>query len=101
MRPAGLAAFEARDPAKTAIYSFEQREGARAPVRLSAVDEARFRASAGAWEFFQSQPPGYRRTATWWVVSARREETRARRLGTLIEDSAAGRRIALLRRAEE
>jgi uncharacterized protein YdeI (YjbR/CyaY-like superfamily) len=97
MQPAGLRAFEARDPAKSGVYSFEQRRGAR----LSAEAEARFRANPAAWRFFESQPPGYRRTAVWWVVSAKREATRARRLETLIDDSAAGRRIAPLRRAGE
>ena len=94
MRPAGLAAFEARDPAKAQLYSFEQ----RATVTLTAVETKRFRAKRAAWRFFESQPPGYRRTATWWVVSAKRLETRAKRLATLIADSAAGLRIGMLRR---
>ncbi|HUP47846.1 MAG TPA: YdeI/OmpD-associated family protein [Thermoanaerobaculia bacterium] len=94
MQPAGLRAFEARDAKKSSLYSFEQRTEARLGEEL----EARFRADAAAWSFFQAQPPGYRRTVTWWVMSAKREETRARRLQTLIEDSAAGRRIGLLRR---
>lgn len=94
MQPAGLRAFEARDPAKSGIYSFERREAAR----LDEAAEARFRAHKEAWRFFEAQPPGYRKIAVHWVVSAKREETRARRLETLIADSAAGRRIALLRR---
>ena len=97
MAPAGLEAFASRDPAKSGVYSFEQRE---AP-KLSREAEKRFRANREAWRFFELQPPGYRRMALWWVVSAKREETRARRLETLIEDSAAGRRLALLRRAGE
>ena len=97
MQPAGLQAFEARDPAKAGIYSFEQRSKAR----LSAAGEARFRANADAWRFFETQPAGYRRTALWWVVSAKQDATRERRLQTLIADSAAGRRIAPLRRKEE
>ena len=60
--------------------------------------EHRFRARPDAWEFFQSQPAGYRRTATRWVMSAKREETRLRRLETLIAGSAAGLRIKELRR---
>lgn len=94
MKPAGLRAFEARDAKKSGIYSFEQREHAR----LDADAEARFKANRAAWEFFQSQPPGYRRVVTFWVMSAKREDTRARRLETLIADSAAGRRIGLLQR---
>lgn len=94
MQPAGLRAFKARDPAKSGVYSFEQRNAAR----LTPEAERRFRANKRAWQFFESQPPGYRRTALWWVVSAKQEATRTRRLGTLIEDSAAGRRIGLLRR---
>jgi uncharacterized protein YdeI (YjbR/CyaY-like superfamily) len=92
MTPAGLRAYEARVP-----YAFEQKT---AP-KLSAEAEARFRANASAWEYFHAQPPGYQSTALWWVVSAKREETRARRLETLIEDSAARRRIGPFRRAEE
>lgn len=94
MQPAGLRAFEARDAARSGIYSFEQRETAR----LDAAAEARFRAAAAAWRFWEAQPAGYRKIAAYWVVSAKREDTRARRLDTLIADSAAGRRIAPLRR---
>jgi uncharacterized protein YdeI (YjbR/CyaY-like superfamily) len=93
MTPAGLAAFERRDPARSGIYSFEQR-----PAELDAASEQRFRANPTAWEFFQAQPPGYRRTALHWVASAKREETRQKRLETLIDDSAHGRRLAPLTR---
>jgi uncharacterized protein YdeI (YjbR/CyaY-like superfamily) len=92
MAPAGLAAFEARTPDRTGVYSFEQRHSAR----LEAAQEKQFRANSGAWEFFESQPPSYRKTAVYWVVSAKREQTRSRRLVQLIEDSAAGRRLAQL-----
>jgi uncharacterized protein YdeI (YjbR/CyaY-like superfamily) len=92
MAPAGLAAFEARRPDRTGVYSFEQRHTAR----LEPAQEKQFRANSGAWKFFESQPPSYRRTAVYWVVSAKREETRSRRLAMLIEDSAAGRRLAQL-----
>jgi uncharacterized protein YdeI (YjbR/CyaY-like superfamily) len=92
MAPAGLAAFEARRPERTGIYAFEQRHSAR----LEPAQEKHFRANRVAWEFFQSQPPSYRQTAVYWVVSAKREETRSRRLAQLIEDSAAGRRLARL-----
>ena len=94
MQPAGLRAFEARDEENSGIYSFEQRK----QVQLSKEAAARFKASRPAWTFFESQPPWYRRTAIFWVMSAKREETRQRRLKTLIDDSAAGRRIGPLRR---
>lgn len=94
MRPAGIAAFERRREDRSGVYSFERDEEAR----LDPGQEERFRANAKAWEFFQSQPPGYRRTAIHLVVSAKRPETRARRLNTLIEDSAPGRRLKQLTR---
>lgn len=93
MQPAGLRAYEGRSAAANA-YSIEHSEGAA----LSSAQEKEFRANREAWKFFQSQPPGYRRIATWWVISAKREETRAKRLATLIADSAAGRRLAMARK---
>jgi len=92
MAPAGLAAFEARRPDRTGVYSFERRQ----PARLEPAQERQFRTKKAAWKFFESQPPSYRKTAVHWVVSAKREETRSRRLAQLIEDSAAGRRLAQL-----
>jgi uncharacterized protein YdeI (YjbR/CyaY-like superfamily) len=92
MRPAGLAAFEARSDDRSAIYAYEQRHQAK----LAPNEEREFRADKRAWEFFAAQPPSYRKTALWWVVSAKRDETRARRLRTLIEDSANGRRLRRL-----
>ena len=94
MRPAGLAAFEARRETDTGVYSFERAREAR----LEPAAEARFRAEPAAWEWFERQAPSYRRTALHWVVSAKRQETRDRRLEQLVADSAAGRRIAPLRR---
>jgi uncharacterized protein YdeI (YjbR/CyaY-like superfamily) len=91
MRPAGLAAFEARESRRTGIYSFEQR-----PRDLPAPLERIFRANKAAWAHWKAQPPGYRRTAIWWVVSAVREETRLGRLGRLIGDSAASGRLGLM-----
>jgi len=88
MRPAGLKAFEARQEKRSAVYAFEQQN-----IGFDRAQERLFRANARAWEFFQSQPPGYRRLVTWWVTSAKREETRERRLAALMEDSAQGRRI--------
>ncbi len=94
MHPAGLAAYEARAPARTGVYSYEQRHEAA----LEPAQEEQFRADEQAWQFFQAQPPSYRTTAIYWVVSARKPETRARRLATLIDDSRHGRRIGLLQR---
>jgi len=94
MLPAGLRAFAGRDPKKTNLYSFEQRHAAK----LDAALEKRFKANRDAWTFFASQPEGYRRIALFYVMSAKQEDTRARRLETLIRDSAAGLRIGLLRR---
>ena len=92
MHPAGIAAFEARSDERSNTYSFEQ----SGPVELSDEDREAFQANANAWGFFQSQPPSYRKAAMWWVIGAKREETRARRLATLIDDSANERRIRSL-----
>jgi len=93
VKPAGLRAFEARTSEKSGVYSFEQRQNpAFAPGALQS-----FKAHADAWRFFQAQPPGYRRLVTWWVVSAKQEATRARRLKILIDHSADRQRIDLLR----
>lgn len=94
MTPAGLAAYRVRDPAKSGLYSFEQRHQSR----LTPAMQKEFRANRKAWAFWEAQPPGYRRIALFYVMSARREETRQRRLERLIADSAAGRRIGLLQR---
>jgi uncharacterized protein YdeI (YjbR/CyaY-like superfamily) len=92
MHPAGQAAYAARDAKKTGIYSFEER-----PKKLPAALEKTFRAKKRAWAFWSEQPPGYRRTLIHWVVSAKREETRQRRLATLIAECAAGRRIDFMK----
>jgi uncharacterized protein YdeI (YjbR/CyaY-like superfamily) len=94
MTPAGLRAFAARDAAKTGVYSFER---ARAAT-LAPADAKQFRAERAAWAYFSAQPPSYRRAACHWVITAKREDTRRRRLATLIAESAAGRWIAPLRR---
>ena len=94
MHPAGLKAFERRTEERSAIYSYEQRKSAR----LDPGAERSFRANKKAWTFFQAQAPGYRQTATWWVISAKRDDTRKKRLATLIADSQAGRTIGQLRR---
>ena len=94
MQPTGLAAFERRRSDRSGVYSHEQ----RAAAALSPEQEAVFRAAPGAWEFFEAQAPSYRRMAVWWVVSAKRADTRDRRLSQLVADSAAGRRLAQLAR---
>jgi uncharacterized protein YdeI (YjbR/CyaY-like superfamily) len=90
MRPAGLAAFEARK--KVGVYSHER------PQALPPEYEARLRANAAAWEDWSARAPSYRRQAAHWVASAKREETRERRLAQLIESCAAGRKVAPLSR---
>lgn len=87
MRPAGLAAFEARDPAKTAIYSHE-----RAAVSFTEDEVARFQAHAAAWADRERRSPSYRKQGTHWVTDAKQAATRVRRLATLIEEHAAGRK---------
>src|SRR5258708_807925 len=88
MRPAGVQAFERRSDAKSSIYSYEN-----APRTLDPIDEKKFRARKKAWEYFSNQAPSYQRVAIYWVMSARKAETRARRLAALIEDSANGKRL--------
>lgn len=95
MRPAGLAAWKRREEDRSRRYSFEQGKVALPMEFLKLL-----KSDAKAWSFFSKQPPGYRKQATWWVISAKREETRKRRLATLIDDSAAGVRIAPLRRTD-
>jgi uncharacterized protein YdeI (YjbR/CyaY-like superfamily) len=92
--PAGLAAFERRTEERSRRYSFEQDA-----VGLPADVEEQFRANRKAWAFWEAQPPGYRKTATWWMISAKRADTRQRRLETLIADCASGERIKELRRS--
>jgi uncharacterized protein YdeI (YjbR/CyaY-like superfamily) len=89
MQPAGLKAFSARDQNKTNLYSYE-----RDNAQFGSEYEARFRANPKAWDFFQAQPSSYRKAATWWVISAKQEATRLKRLAILIEDSENGRRLA-------
>jgi uncharacterized protein YdeI (YjbR/CyaY-like superfamily) len=83
MHPAGQAAFEKHDASRSQRYSYEQRKTSKLPPAF----EKQFRGCAGAWEFFQAQAPWYQWTCTWWVISAKKEETQRKRLGTLIECS--------------
>jgi uncharacterized protein YdeI (YjbR/CyaY-like superfamily) len=87
MSAAGIQAFEARQEARSRIYAFEQ-----ASIQFADAQERLFKSNAGAWRFFRSQPPYYQRVATWRVISAKREETKQKRLQQLIEDSKQGRR---------
>jgi uncharacterized protein YdeI (YjbR/CyaY-like superfamily) len=89
MRPAGLRAYEQRREEKTGIYSYEQREAAELPAEY----EERLRANAAAWKDWSARPPSYRKAATWWIVSAKREETRERRLAQLLEHAEKGRTV--------
>jgi uncharacterized protein YdeI (YjbR/CyaY-like superfamily) len=88
MNRAGQQALDRRDEKKANLYSYE-----RATCELTGAYEKKLRANQQAWKFYQAQPPGYRRTTCWWVMSAKQEETRLRRLAQLIEDSMRGRRI--------
>jgi uncharacterized protein YdeI (YjbR/CyaY-like superfamily) len=89
MRAAGERAFAARTAARTGVYSFERNQAAE----FTAAQERSLRAHRRAAAFFDAEPPWYRRVATHWVISAKKEETRERRLAQLIADCAAGRRI--------
>jgi uncharacterized protein YdeI (YjbR/CyaY-like superfamily) len=92
MTATGLTAFRNRDRRKTG-YSYEER-----PQRLTGPYARALRANAKAYEFFRAQAPWYQRTVSFWVLSAKREETRHKRLAGLIEASAAGRRVGILER---
>jgi uncharacterized protein YdeI (YjbR/CyaY-like superfamily) len=95
MHAAGVKAFEARDPARVQELSSEGRA-----IELDGEYAERLRAHPEASAFFHAQSPWYRRTASWWVVSAKKEETRLKRLAALIEDSAAGLWVGPLRRGQ-
>ena len=95
MSEPGLRALEKREQ-KPAGYSFEER-----PRRLGMRFEKVFKANPGAWEFFRSQASWYQKTSVFWVMSAKREDTREKRLQTLIADSAQSRRLKILSRKEK
>jgi uncharacterized protein YdeI (YjbR/CyaY-like superfamily) len=88
MHPAGLDAYARRDPERTGIYSFENR-----PRELDPEYEKMFRQNKAAWKFFQEQPSGYKRLLIFRTMSAKKEETRLRRLKQLIEYSERGERM--------
>jgi len=88
MQKHGLEAFAARQENKLGIYSYEQRS-----PEMPAQYAKQMKKNAAAWKFFQAQPPSYRKALNWWILSAKREETRLKRLDRLTEESARGRRI--------
>lgn len=88
MQPAGLKAFQAREENRSGIYSYEQRN-----PELPDQYEKKLAKNRAAWKFFQAQPASYRKAANWWVLNAKKEETRLKRLDQLIDDSAQGRII--------
>src|SRR5205823_3285272 len=96
VHPSGRAAFDARDEARSRIYAYENPSAG-----LDDARQAEFRRHRAAWEFFESQAPWYRRNAAYWVMSAKRDETRDRRFKTLIERSKSGLRIGPLTRTSE
>lgn len=88
MRPAGLKAFAARIENKSGIYSYEQRS-----TELNEPYAKLLKKNKAAWNFFEKQPPSYRKMMGWWIVSARKEETRMARLAKLISESGKGKRL--------
>lgn len=96
MQPAGLKAFNARQEKRSGIYSYEQRSPA-----LPDPYQRLLKKNPAAWKFFQAQPPSYRKAVTWYVLSAKKEETRLRRLEQLIECSAQARPIPQFLRKKE
>jgi uncharacterized protein YdeI (YjbR/CyaY-like superfamily) len=88
MQATGLKAFQARRENEAGTYSYEQRR-----AELEEPYAGLLRKNQAAWEFFHAQPPGYRKVASWWVISAKMEATRLKRLEKLIEASARGRRL--------
>ena len=96
MRPAGLKAFAARDERKSA-YSYEQRKSAQ----FTREQEKQFRKNKAAWDFFRSQAPWYQRVTAFWVISAKREETKLKRLSLLIQLSQNRRTLPMLTPAKK
>jgi len=88
MRPTGLKAFAARIDNKSGIYSYEQRS-----TELNQPYAKLLKKNKAAWNFFEQQPPFYRKMIGWWIISAKKEETRMARLAKLIGASAKGKRL--------
>ena len=91
MQSSGLAAYALREDKRTGVYSFENR-----PRELSSEFQKLFQKNQKAWEFFKNQPPYYQRTLSFYVMAAKQEATRLRRLQQLIESSARGKRHGLI-----
>ena len=91
MAEPGLKTYALRDPKRTGIYAFENE-----PQEFSPEFEKKFRANKRAWEFFQSEPPSIRKVCKSWVMTAKKEETRLRRLESLIDSSAKGLRRGVM-----
>lgn len=94
MKPPGLKVFEERDGKRANLYSFEQRKDPALPAGFI----KQFKANKKAWNYFSSQAPWFQRTSIWWVISAKQDETKVKRLGILINDSEHERTISLLTR---
>jgi len=88
MMPRGIEAFAAREAKRSGIYSYEQRN-----PELPDPYRRLLKENKAAWNFFEAQPPSYRKAANWWVLSAKKEETRLKRLAELIDYSAQGQTI--------
>ncbi len=88
MRATGLAAYAVRKENRSGVYSYDQRG-----VELPPPYDRLLKRDRAAWEFFRAQPASYRKAVCWWVVSAKREETRLKRLEKLAEHAARGERL--------
>ena len=95
MHPEGLAAYQNRKEKRSRRASYEQKK-----VVLDTAYERQLKANPKAWDFFQSLPPSVQKTTIWWVMSAKKEETRVKRLEVLIQCSAEGKRIPPLKWSE-
>ncbi len=93
MKPAGLAAFKLRKPEKTGVYSSEQRSN----PKLTLAEMKALKADAKAWSYFSTTALSYQKTSRWWIISAKKPETRARRLQLLIDSSREGQPVPPLR----
>jgi uncharacterized protein YdeI (YjbR/CyaY-like superfamily) len=93
MKSAGIEAFNKLDKEKAKVYSFEQKN-----IVLDEAFEQKIKANKKAWNFFQSLPPSVKKPSILWVMSAKREDTKLRRLNILIESSEQGLRVPPLRR---
>jgi len=93
IQASGLASYKLRKEAKSGIYAFEQEK-----VSFSKEFETIFKANQASWTFFENQAPYYKKIVTHWVMSAKQEKTRIRRLNTLMEDSQNQLRVKHLRK---